>query len=60
MAKKVTVDITTADIKATLDTGIAIVRAVTSPTTGYLGFTAATGNGFTSHTVTGVSASSCP
>jgi hypothetical protein len=45
MAKKVTVDITTTGIKATL---------------GYLGFTAATGNGFTSHTVTGVSASLCP
>jgi hypothetical protein len=59
-SKKVTVDIRATGIKATLDTGVAIGRAVTSPTTGYLGFTAATGNGFTSHTVTGVSASLCP
>jgi len=60
MAKKVTVDITTTGIKATLDTGAAISRNVTSPSTGYLGFTAATGNGFTSHVVTAVSASICP
>lgn len=59
-AKKVTVDITAAAIKASLDTGIAIQRNVTSPSTGYLGFTAATGNGFTSHVVAGVSASLCP
>jgi hypothetical protein len=59
-AKKVTVDITTANIKASLDVGAAIQRATISPTTGYLGFTAATANGFTSHIVTGVSASICP
>ena len=59
-AKKVTVDITAAAIKASLDTGITIQRNVSSPTTGYLGFTAATGGGFTSHSVMSVSASLCP
>ncbi len=59
-AKKVTVDITPAAIKASLDTGTTIQRSVTSPTTGYLGFTAATGGGFTGHSVVAVSASSCP
>ena len=59
-AKKVTVDITAAAIKASLDTGITIQRNVSNPTTGYLGFTAATGGGFTSHSVIRVSASLCP
>ncbi len=59
-AKKVTVDITATDIKASLDNGITIQRSVSSPTTGYLGFTAATGNGFTRPTVNAVTASICP
>ena len=59
-AKKVTVDITAAAIKASLDTGITIQRNVSSPTTGYLDITAATGGGFTSHSVMSVSAPLCP
>jgi hypothetical protein len=59
-ATKVTVDISAIGITASLDTGTTIKRNVTSPTTGYLGFTAATGNGYTSHVVAGVSALLCP
>lgn len=60
-SRRITVDITPTQLTATLDTGITLTRTKSLPTTGYLGFTAATGTtGETGHVLTAVSASVCP
>jgi hypothetical protein len=59
-AKKMTVEIRGTSIGGSLDGAPFHFRNVTLPKTGYLGITAATGNGFSAHVVTSVVATSCP
>lgn len=60
-SRKMTVDLTPTLLTVTLDTGTTLTRNVNVSTTGYLGFTAATGVlGETGHEITGASAQICP
>ncbi|MDB4934851.1 MAG: hypothetical protein JWP87_1823 [Labilithrix sp.] len=61
---RIAVDITPAAIVATFDPGTGsrtVSRPAASPSTGYLGFTAATGtSGHTGHVIDGIQAFDCP